>query len=123
MSIQSEYFKLASQMVELSVAAMELRTRADVAEARLKGAEERSQLLLDAKNMWMDRAIAAEKIAYRPTGAMLPPLGSDERFQSYSDMLISSHAAAKRLHAWWTSRAFSPPAIDWLSIIAPLEKA
>lgn len=56
----SETSALTSKLIELTGCIGELKTRAEVAEAKLKCAEERSQLLLEAKNMWMDRALKAE---------------------------------------------------------------
>jgi hypothetical protein len=39
----------------------DLKARAEVAEAKLAGAEERALLILDAKDLWMRRALEAEK--------------------------------------------------------------
>ena len=59
---------LMCKMNELLVAVLELRSAAEgwkakalIAEVELKGAIERSQMILEAKNMWMERALAVER--------------------------------------------------------------
>ena len=48
--------KLLEVMAEIGTLKADLR----VAETKLAGAEERASLLLEAKNLWMDRALKAE---------------------------------------------------------------
>lgn len=49
------------QLLEITAAIGEIKTRAEVAEAKLAAAEERAKLILDAKDLWMRRALEAEK--------------------------------------------------------------
>lgn len=51
---------LTAKLVELMAAVGDLRESRAIAETKLKGAEERCVLLLEAKNLWMDRALKAE---------------------------------------------------------------
>ena len=48
--------KLLEIMAEVAILKIDLR----VAESKLAGSEERVSLLLEAKNLWMDRALRAE---------------------------------------------------------------
>lgn len=52
---------LLAKIIELGAAIGELKARAAVSEVKAEGAEERAKLLLEAKNLWQDRALAAEK--------------------------------------------------------------
>jgi hypothetical protein len=51
----------AAKLLEVMAHVGDLKARAEVAEAKQAGAEERAQLLLDAKDLWMRRALEAEK--------------------------------------------------------------
>ena len=49
------------QLMEMTVAVMELKAHVELAETKHRGAEERARLMLDAKDLWMRRALEAEK--------------------------------------------------------------
>jgi len=51
----------AAKLLEVMAHVGDLKARAEVAEAKLAGAEERALLILDAKDLWMRRALEAEK--------------------------------------------------------------
>ncbi len=53
-------YELIAKLVELMAAIGDLREAKAVAEVKLKGAEDRCDLLLEAKNLWMERAMKAE---------------------------------------------------------------
>lgn len=49
------------QLLEITACIGDIKVRAEVAEAKLAGAEERAHLILETKDMWMRRALEAEK--------------------------------------------------------------
>jgi hypothetical protein len=48
-------------LIEIVSEIEKLKSRALVAEVLQKGAEDRAKLLIEAKDMWMQRALEAEK--------------------------------------------------------------
>lgn len=56
MNAQSIY----EQIIELTDLIGKLKTRAEVAEVQAQGANNRAQLLLESKDLWMARALKAE---------------------------------------------------------------